>query len=290
MPSLDNLLSPKTLLTAAIALTLHPSLCSNDPTVTASPTVTLRNGTYAGLSLPSYNQDIFLGIPYAQDTGATNRFRVPQPLNESWDGLRQAVQYGDMCPDDVGPPEGAAWGMSEDCLSLNVVRPSTDEGKEGEEKALLPVMVWIHGGSYQRGTTGLAHYNLTFLVQRSVEMGRPVLGVSINYRKGGWGNMYSVEIAGSGDTNLALRDMRQALGWLQENVAAFGGDPECVTIWGESSGSFAVVCSLSSTWVDCGLNADGADVGAAVAELWRPQGWAVSSVHSGVGQRGNRVV
>jgi carboxylesterase type B len=234
------------LLTAATAafLSLLLAPCTATLTTTASPaptaasaqgpTVSVLNGSYAGLHLPTYNQDIFLGIPYAQDTSGINRFRVPQYLNETWDDVRQATQYGDMCPDDVGPPVGAAYGMSEECLSLNVVRPTGEEG-------LLPVMVWIHGGSYQRGTTGLAHYNLTFIVQRSVEIGRPVLGVSINYRKGGWGNMYSVEIAGAGQTNLALRDMRQALGWLQENVQAFGGDPGSVTIWGESSGSFAVV-------------------------------------------------
>lgn len=220
--------------------TLATSAAAPPPPSPAQPTVKLRNGSYAGLHQPSYDQDIFLGIPYAQDTGGANRFRVPQYLNESWEGVRDATSYGDMCPDDRGPVAGAGFEMSEDCLSVNLVRPAAAVGG-GEEAGKLPVMVWIHGGSYQRGTTGAAHYNLTFIVQRSVEIGKPILGVSFNYRKGGWGNMYSIEIAGAGQTNLALRDMRQALGWLQENVAAFGGDPEKVTIWGESSGSFAVV-------------------------------------------------
>ena len=202
----------------------------------AHPTVTVLNGSYSGVHLPSYSQDIFLGIPYAQDAGGPNRFRIPQALNESWDGVRPAAQYSNQCPDDRPPTSGAPYGMSENCLSLNVVSPAG-----GGNGTLLPVMVWIHGGSYQRGTTGLPNYNLTFLVDRSVEIGKPVVGVSINYRKGGWGMMYSIEIAGSGNTNIALRDMRQALAWLQENVKAFGGDPDCVTIWGESSGSFAVV-------------------------------------------------
>jgi len=69
----------------------------------------------------------------------------------------------------------------------------------------------------------------------------PIIGASINYRKAGWGMMYSREIQGAGQTNLSLRDMRKALAWIQENVKAFGGDPDKVTIWGESSGSFAVV-------------------------------------------------
>jgi len=101
-------------------------------------------------------------------------------------------------------------------------------------------MFYIHGGSYQVGTSGWDRYNLSFIVQRSVDIGRPVLAVTINYRKAGWGFMYSNGIQGSGNTNLALRDMRQALAWVQENIAAFGGDSKKVTIWGESARSFAV--------------------------------------------------
>jgi carboxylesterase type B len=201
------------------------------------PTVAVLNGTYSGYHLQIWDQDVFLGMPYAQHAGGANRFRVPQPLNETWDDVRSATRYSDQCPDDSPPKPDAPYGMSENCLSLNIVRPSA---RKANASTLLPVMVWIHGGSYQRGTTGLPNYNLTYLVNRSQEIGRPVLGVSINYRKGGWGNMYSIEIAGSGNTNLALRDMRQALAWLQENVEAFGGDKTCVTVWGESSGSFAV--------------------------------------------------
>ncbi|KAK3060753.1 hypothetical protein LTS18_007759, partial [Coniosporium uncinatum] len=202
--------------------------------VSANPTVTTVNGTYEGRYLASFEQDLFLGIPYAQDTGGANRFLIPQSLNETWDSTRYAHNYSDACP-DADPASDALYGMSEDCLSINVVRPTgIDNG------ANLPVMVWIHGGSYQQGTSDLPFYNLTYIVQRSIEIGRPVIGTSINYRKGGWGNMYSIEIQGSGNTNLALRDMRKALAWIQENITPFGGDPHRVTIWGESSGSFAV--------------------------------------------------
>lgn len=200
----------------------------------SEPQVAVLNGTYEGVHLPSFNQDAFLGIPYAQDAGGQNRFRIPQALNEPWSELRSAKNYSHACPDN-NPTSDAIYGMSENCLSINLVRPA---GLDSKTK--LPVMLWIHGGSYQVGTSGLARYNLSYIVERSVEIGRPIIGASINYRKGGWGNMYSIEIQGTGNANIALRDMRQALAWISENVAAFGGDPDTVTIWGESSGSFAV--------------------------------------------------
>ncbi|KAI0402052.1 Alpha/Beta hydrolase protein [Xylaria palmicola] len=231
----------RSLLVAAAGLTA---------TAATGPVAHVLNGTYEGLHLPAFQQDIFLGIPYAQDTGGANRFRVPQSLDEAWEGARPAKIYGHACPDQNVAADGH-FGMSEDCLSINIVRPSApsagfgDRDGKGAERGRttrpkLPVMLWIHGGSYQVGTSGLPNYNLTFLVQRSVEVGLPVLAASINYRKGGWGNMYSREIQGSGNTNLALRDMRKALAWIQENIGAFGGDASSVTIWGESAGSFAV--------------------------------------------------
>ncbi|KAI0430422.1 alpha/beta-hydrolase [Xylaria sp. FL1042] len=248
------------------ALLVAAAAVGSAATTTTTPTdpvVRVLNGSYEGLYLPAFGQDVFLGIPYAQDTGGRNRFRVPQALEETWEGVRGAKRYGPACPDQQVAEDGY-YGMSEDCLSINIVRPAGSAGgygvyggeydgrggsgiREGGgggggegKKTKLPVMLWIHGGSYQVGTSGLPNYNLTFLVQRSVEIGLPVLAASINYRKGGWGNMYSREIQGSGNTNLALRDMRKALAWIQENIGAFGGDASSVTIWGESAGSFAV--------------------------------------------------
>lgn len=150
--------------------------------------VSVRNGTYEGLHLLEFDQDIFLGIPYAQDTGGANRFRIPQSLDKTWNGTRPAKAYGPACPDYHLSAE-VLHGMSEDCLSINIVRPA------GIESSIpLPVMLWIHGGGYQYGSSGEVEYNLTYLVQRSVDIGMPVIGASINYRKGGWGNMYSIEI------------------------------------------------------------------------------------------------
>ncbi|KAF2165602.1 hypothetical protein M409DRAFT_23895 [Zasmidium cellare ATCC 36951] len=199
----------------------------------ASPQVTVLNGTYEGLYLPNFDQDVFLGIPYAQDTSNQNRFRIPQAMNETWAGVRDAKNYSEACPDYF--TDAFTYGVGENCLSINVIRPA------GINKASnLPVVTWIHGGSYQTGTSSRPDYNLTYIVQRSVEIGKPIVATSINYRKGGWGMRYSREVQGAGQANLSLRDMRKALVWIQENISAFGGDRSKVTIWGESSGSFAV--------------------------------------------------
>ena len=175
-----------------------------------------------------------LSLTTVTDTGGQNRFRIPQSLNTTWTGVRNAWNYSNACPDN-DPESDAVYGMSENCLSINIIRPA---GIDSQTK--YPVMLWIHGGSYQVGTSGIPNYNLSYIVHRSVEIGKPIVGASINYRKGGWGNMDSTEIQGTGNTNLALRDMRKALEWIQENISPFGGNKDSVTIWGESAGSFAV--------------------------------------------------
>lgn len=108
--------------------------------VSADPIVTVKNGSYSGLHLPQFSQDVFLGMPYAQDTGGQNRFRIPQSLTESWNGTRAAKNYSDACP-DANPDSDAIYGMSENCLSINVVRPAGIN-----TTAKLPIMLWIHGG------------------------------------------------------------------------------------------------------------------------------------------------
>lgn len=91
--------------------------------VNADPIVTIPNGSYEGVYAPTFDQDLFLGIPYAQDAGGANRFRIPQALNETWSGTRDAKNYSNACP-DTNPDSDALYGMSENCLSINVVRPA----------------------------------------------------------------------------------------------------------------------------------------------------------------------
>lgn len=205
---------------SAIAAPHHPRP-TNYPT--HYPTVTIKNGTIAGLHSSQYNQDFFLGVPFAQPPVGDLRFRTPRSIDTRFLSTLSATQYASECVgyggDQIGYP------VSEDCLYYNVIRPS------GYEHQSLPVGVWIHGGGFAEGGTRDQRYNLSFIVQNSVEMGNPIIGVSIAYRLHAWGFLASQEVVGAGQTNLGLRDQRLALHHLQENIAAFGGDPTKVTIW-----------------------------------------------------------
>ena len=110
----------------------------------------------------------------------------------------------------------------------------------GYDQEKLPVGFWIHGGGFSNGGGGDQRYNLSFIVKQSVKIGKPIIGVSINYRLNLWGFLHSNEVVGEGITNLGLRDQRLALYWVQENIATFGGDPGKVTIFGESAGAASV--------------------------------------------------
>lgn len=100
-------------------------------------------------------------------------------------------------------------------------------------------------GGFIFGGSAAPQYNLSFIVENSVKIGKPIIGVSINYRVSAWGWMFSNETLVAGVTNLGARDARLALQWLQENVVAFGGDPTKVTVWGESAG--AGIATLQTT-------------------------------------------
>ncbi|KAM6509441.1 hypothetical protein FALCPG4_017096 [Fusarium falciforme] len=193
------------------------------------------NGSYYGLYNQVYSQDLFLGVPYAQPPLKDLRFRPPRSLNTTWSGLRNATELGHSCVGYGEDTEIAAKNYtSEDCLSLNIARPA------GNFSTPLPVAVWIHGGGFTTGSSASGWYNVSFLVERSVQMQQPIIAVGINYRLAGWGWLHSDELVAEGSTNVGLRDQRLALHWVKENIAAFGGDPSKITIFGESAGSLSV--------------------------------------------------
>jgi len=136
-------------------------------------------------------------------------------------------------------PDMVGYEMSEDCLYINVVRPAgTDPA------AQLPVAVWIHGGGLTMGGSADRRYNLSFIVQNSVELGTPIIAVSFNYRMAAFGFLSGPEVQAAGATNLGFRDQRLALWWIKENIAGFGGSPDKVTLWGESAGATSINAQL----------------------------------------------
>ncbi|KAK5175894.1 uncharacterized protein LTR77_001034 [Saxophila tyrrhenica] len=246
-------------------LVASPTLSSVFPrqyntTSQTPPTAQTKNGTYVGRYASRWNTDYFLGMPYAQPPVGDLRFHTPMPLETYWNGSRNATEYGPECFGYGRDTWSQGNYVSEDCLTLNVVR-SRGSGDR------LPVLVWIHGGGLVMGGSADHRYNQTFMVQQSAEAGMPIVAVSINYRLSSWGFLYGKEIQDSGNTMNGLRDQRLALQWVQDNIAAFGGDPGRVTIQGESSGGTSVGAQL--------LAYDGRDDGlfsGAIAESGNPVG------------------
>ncbi|BCK58609.1 carboxylesterase/lipase family protein [Nocardia wallacei] len=185
-------------------------------------------------------------IPYAAPPVGDLRFRAPQPVRP-WTGVREATDFGFAAMQHrrgalIGPRRSQP--TAEDCLTLNVTAPVTPSS------APRPVLVFIHGGGYVLGTSALGLYSGARLALRG-----DVIVVSLNYRLGAFGYVDFSEFSTPDrpfDSNLGLRDQVAALRWVQRNIAAFGGDPGNVTIFGESAGAHAVV-SLLATPAAAGL-------------------------------------
>lgn len=209
-----------------------------------SPTATTINGTVRGIHLPTFNQDAFLGVPFAQPPTGDLRLRHPVPYETKYHAYN-ATTLPPSCPGYAGFDVGIG-PLSEDCLYLNIVRPQLSQpirprgGRPAPTQQKLPVLVWIYGGGFDAGGVADPRYNMSYLVSQSAKIGKPIIGVSINYRVGGWGFLASKEVLSAGAANIGLYDQRLALQWIHENIAGFGGDPAKVTIWGESAGAFSV--------------------------------------------------
>ncbi|KAA1474772.1 esterase 1 [Dentipellis sp. KUC8613] len=192
--------------------------------------VKLGNTTLVGTDYPQSHQEFFGGIPFALPPVGARRFTPPVLLSTlEGNATYDAMNYGPSCV-QIGLDESV---MSEDCLTLNVFRPAGLE-----PNASLPVMVWIYGGAFQLGTT--AQYNASLLVSRSINRDTPIIFVSANYRVGPFGFPQGPEAEAAGLLNVGLRDQLTALEWVQENIGAFGGDPQKVTVFGQSAGSMSI--------------------------------------------------
>ncbi|OTF80600.1 hypothetical protein BLA29_001042, partial [Euroglyphus maynei] len=166
--------------------------------------------------------------------GEANRFEKPTMV-KSWPGdVYNATKAGNSCVQftNLIVLENVT-SESEDCLFLNVYKPITNDEK------LLPVMVWIYGGSFQGGSIFLSFYDSSYLASYG-----KVMVVAINYRLGPFGFLYGDNEHNPG--NLGFYDQLLGLKWIQENIENFGGDPNKVTIFGESAGSMSVSALVQS--------------------------------------------
>lgn len=238
-----------------VCCVLTAAACSDDGTTDAVPPVetdaarsgapsgdplevTTELGVVRGTESEREGVRAFLTIPYAAPPTGNDRWRVPQP-REPYDGPLDATAPGGSCPQDVGSSTARFTVIptpEEDCLTLNVWSPADADG--------LPVMFWIYGGGLRAGSAHQPYYIGDDLASEGVVV------VSANYRLGAFGFLATDELADDSDDgsfgNYGLADQAAALEWVQENVAAFGGDPDNVTIFGESAGGGSVCAHLAS--------------------------------------------
>lgn len=200
------------------------------------PVVEIAQGTLAGLEKEGILQ--FRGIPYAAPPVGDRRFRAPEP-HPGWEGVRDATRFESMSVQESGGVTAflgdAVDSSSEDCLFLNISTPACDDRKR-------PVMVWIHGGGFINGSSSTPWYDGTSLAARG-----DVVVVTLNYRLGALGFLWLGDLDDryrSSGVN-GLLDQAAALAWVRDNITAFGGDPDNVTIFGESAGAMSVSTLLA---------------------------------------------
>jgi para-nitrobenzyl esterase len=217
---------------AAIILCVIAILSSRASSAEPGARATVETGTLQGVSADGVES--FKGIPYAAAPVGALRWRAPRAA-APWKGVRAAAAFGNVCisppsdPDDFAgrPPQ------SEDCLTLNIWRPA------GKAAARLPVLVWIHGGGLIAGSSAYPVYDGAAFARRGIIL------VSLNYRLGAFGVFAHPALTrenadGGWLANYGLMDQIAALRWIKRNIAAFDGDPNRVTIFGESAGALSV--------------------------------------------------
>jgi para-nitrobenzyl esterase len=224
---------------------------------TQGPTVRVQGGVLEGRM--SGGVAAFLGVSYAAAPFGALRMRPPEPVTP-WTGARSATEYGPTVPKGDYPPQYQPLFPEvvipgEDCLNLNVWTP--DPSASG-----LPVLVWIHGGSFMNGSGSVGEYDGTAFARDGV------VCVTLNYRMAAEGFLY----LGDDVANLGLLDQVAALRWVRDNIAAFGGDPARVTVAGESAGAMSVTTLLAMPMTE-GLFAQAiAQSGAAAHTLTSEEG------------------
>ncbi|HEX5420911.1 MAG TPA: carboxylesterase family protein [Gammaproteobacteria bacterium] len=220
---------------AAIATAGHAAI--KDP-------VRLHAGLVSGGETTPSGVRVFRGLPFAAPPVGENRWRAPQPV-KAWQGVRDASKFGDVCVQHVTEPRyvnianmKGSPPMSEDCLYLNVWT-SADSANDK-----LPVMVFFYGGAFTDGGGAAPLYDGTHLAERGAVV------VTMNYRLGPFGFLahpaLTAESKHKSSGNYGILDMVASLQWVQRNIAAFGGDPHKVTVFGQSAGAMAITSLMTS--------------------------------------------
>lgn len=223
-----------------LVLTICLMLASTSLAALTDP-VRVEQGLVSGATGKNPGVRVYLGIPFAAPPVGNLRWQPPQPP-ASWKGVRHATAFSHACWQTPYPANSIYQAtlppLSEDCLYLNIWTPAKSS------EARLPVMVWIHGGGFTRGSATTEAYDGDNLARKGVVV------VTINYRLGVFGFFahpaLTRESAHHASSNYALLDQIAALEWVKENIEAFGGDAGCVTIFGESAGSWAVNSLMAS--------------------------------------------
>ena len=201
-------------------------------------TVKTKYGILCGEKKDGFIQ--FLGVPYAQPPVGELRFRKPQPI-KPWEGIRQAKRYGNFCYQPGNGDTSCKYvKASEDCLHLNIFTPACD----GKRRS---VVVWIHGGAYITGSNSNDTKMGGLMCRRN-----DIVVVAIQYRLGALGCVDFASLSGAGgrfDTNCGTWDQVAAVNWVIENIADFGGDPECICLMGESAGACSVLTLMTSPYL-----------------------------------------
>ncbi|KID80771.1 uncharacterized protein G6M90_00g005960 [Metarhizium brunneum] len=240
------------LLWAAVALaspTGTPPAGDPERIATRTATAVVPAGTILGSA--RFGVEAFNGIPYAEPPLGPLRMKPPVRLTESL-GVFDATGLARPCHQQVVSTDSKNFlldtlgslanlpfvqtvtGQTEDCLTISVARP---EGTTAGDN--LPVLFWIFGGGFELGWTSM--YDGTGLLNHAKSINQPFVFVAVQYRVAGYGFMPGKEIMGEGSGNAGLLDQRMGLEWVADNIAAFGGDPDKVTIWGESAGAISVL-------------------------------------------------
>lgn len=235
------------LLTLAVISIAEADIPEHKRQATRPPTVDL--GVLSNVSLHGFANgpvESFLNIRFGSDTSGPNRFAPPKSYVYPADSVINATSPGAACPQQKVPiPDlvllDNVTNISEDCLTLRVDRP-----KGTSKDTRLPVMVYIYGGGDTFGQIYDDAYDPSALVSTATEGGSPIIYAAMNYRVGIFGFANSPALRAADSLNVGLLDQRLALEWIQENIAAFGGDPTRVTIFGESDGASGVGLQITA--------------------------------------------